>query len=189
MKYAPASEEELQELLKRRPMSLRLFFRRYFMGEATESLYTKDELREKLEWDDDEIEINARRIDMIKLELDFNAEGLREQFQKVAPIIALFALIIAFNINGGAKSTTVDVVSVAAMIALWVQSPRFKIFLFRRRPDAGLRIGRIKSQLDEYHYYYCWVARREQTLHVGEVLVFIVTLVAVVALNYVAKAM
>lgn len=188
MKYEPASEEELRELLKRRPMSLRLFFRRYFMGGGTEMLYTADELREKLEWDDDETEINNQRIDMMKLELSLNIEGLREQFQKVAPIIALFALIIAFNINGGAKSTTVTVVSIAASVALWVQSPRFKIFLFRRRPDAGLRVGRLKSQLDMYHYYYLWVSRREQTLHAGEVLVFIVTLVAIIALGYVAEA-
>jgi hypothetical protein len=188
MKYEPASEEELRELLKRRPMSLRLFFRRYFMGGATELSYTKEELRERLEWDDDEIEINDQRIELMKAEWSLNVEGLREQFQKVSPIIALFALIIAFNINGGAKPITVKVVCIAAALALWVQSPRLKILLFRRRPDAGLRIGRIKSQFDIFHHYYVWVCRREQTLHVGEVLVFIVTLVAIIALGYITEA-
>jgi hypothetical protein len=188
MTYAPASEGELRELLRRRPMTLRLLFRRYIMGNATEALYTKEEIREKLNWDESEVGLNERRIEMMLFELGLNVEGLREQFQKVAPIIALFALMIAFNMTGGAKSTTVTVVCIAAMIALWVQSPRGKIFQFRRRPDSGIRIGEIKSQLDRYYYYYLWVSRREQTLHAGEVLVFLVTLVAIIALGYVANA-
>ena len=188
MAYTPASAGELQELLRRRPMTSKLFFRRYLMGNATEVPYTPEELREKLNWDDSETERNAERIEMMQLELDLNVQGLREQFQKVAPIIALFALMIAFNMTGGAKSTTVTVVCIAAMIALWVQSPRLKIFQFRRRPDAGTRIGSVQSQFDRYYYYYLWVSRREQTLHVGEVLVFIVTLVAIFALGFVASA-
>jgi hypothetical protein len=188
MTHAPASEGELRDLLRRRPMSPRLFFGRYIMGNATETPYTKEEIREKLDWKEEEEELNERRIEMMQYELGLNVEGLREQFQKVAPIIALFALMIAFNMTGGAKATTVAVVCIAAMIALWVQSPRGKIFQFRRRPDSGIRIGQITSQLDRFYYYYLWVSRREQTLHAGEVLVFLVTLVAIFALGYVANA-
>ena len=71
------------------------------------------------------------------------------------------------------------------MIAIWVQSPRLKIFGFARRPDSGLRIGAIKSQLDEYDYIYQWLVRREQTLQAAEVLVFLVTLIGIAALAYV----
>jgi|GEM_PF-5983907 len=188
MTHGPASHGEVDELLGRRPMTPALFFRRYLMGNATETLLTQNELRTKLNWDDDATEVNGRRIEIIQDELKATMDGLREQFAKVASIIALFALLIAFGMNGPAKARTVLVVCIAVIIAVWVQSPRLKIFEFRRRADSGLRIGAITTQFDRFYYYYAWLNRREQTLHVAEVLMFIVTAAAIFALIYVASA-
>lgn len=188
MTHDPASHDELRDLLSRRPMNLTLFFKRYLMGNATELAFTPDELRDEIDWKDDETDINDLRLEIIQDELKFTMDGLREQFAKVASIIALFALLIAFGLNGPAKERTVAVVCVAVIIAVWVQSPRLKIFQFRRRADSGVRIGAITTQFDRYYYYYTWLNRREQTLHVAEVLVFAVTMTAVVALTYVAVA-
>ena len=180
------SRDELLELLGRRPAGIGPLFRRYVLGRSTEKPLTKEELKEKLDWKDDETDENDRRIRLMRDELVFNMEGLREQFMKVGGVIALFALMIAFSLSGTAKEKTVVVICIAAALALWVQSPRLKIFGFRRRVDAALRVGAVKSQLDEYYYLYSWVNGREQTLHAAEVLVLQVTAVAIFALGYVA---
>ena len=179
------SAQELQELFARRPAGIRQLFRRYILGRPTEKALTPDELKKKVGWEDKETEINERRVRIARDELMFTMEGLREQFAKVASIIALFALLLAFNLSDNTKGKTVAVVAMAAIVAIWVQSPRLKIFGFRKRPDSGVRIGAVKTTFDEYYYWYSWLNRREETLHAAEVLVFQTTVIAVLALVYV----
>ncbi len=180
------SREELRALLGRRPRGVKALLQCYLMSNPTEKPLSKEELAKRLNWDASKTDINARRIRIIRDELVFTMEGLREQFAKVGAIIALFALMIAFSLDGSAQRKTVQVVCVAAMIGLWVQSPRLKIFAFRRRADSGLRVGEIETDLDEYYYLYIWLLSREQTLHAAEVLVWLVSLVGILSLGYVA---
>lgn len=184
--FAKGSRDELRSLLGRRPTGPRALFQRYIMGRGTEEPLSKDVLAAKLGWDENEETINARRLRIIRDELGLTMEGLREQFAKIATFLTLFGLVIAFSLSGPAKDKTVLVVCLAAVVAVWVQSPRLKIFGFRKREDSGLRVGAILTDLDEYHYVYCWLLRREETLHAAEVLVWGISIVGIATLGYLA---
>lgn len=181
----PGSREELRELLSRRPFTAKGLVKRYLFGLPTEVPLSKEELAKKLNWDESKSKINERRIRLIRDALLLTMEGLPEQFAKVAGPIALFGLLIAFSLDGTAPRKILVVICAAAIIALWVQSPRLKIFHFRKRPDSGERVGAIQNDLDEYYYLYLWLLRREETLHTAEVLVFLITGVGILALGFV----
>ena len=184
-----AGQSESNELLPpRRPRGLRVILARYFMGQSTERPYSADELRRRIGWNDEEKDLNSRRIEHVQNELRVTMDGLREQFAKIAALIALLALMLAFGLTGNEKELTTRVLCLAAVVAVWVQAPRFKVFTFRTREDSGLRIGGMKTQFDEFYYFYKWNCRREETLHTAEVLVFVASVCTIIALLYVSFA-
>jgi hypothetical protein len=182
------AEKEVLVLLQRREGGrLRRFRKRFLMGNEPGRLLTKAELRKRLSWDESQTRLNDYRIEAIKTEWQATADNLRDQFAKVGVTIALLGFIIGLGLRDTADDRNrlaIQLVCSLAIVALWAQSPRGKIFRFRKRQDAGLRTGSIKSQFDLFYYYYDWTVRRESTTNAIEVLLFIVTILASGVLGY-----
>ena len=162
-------------------------FARYITGRAPEIPFTKDQLRAKLKWNEATPEQNARRLGVLKAEFAANDTIMNKQFDKTSALVATLGFIIAAltiaHISG--INTAIKVICLAAIPALWALAPRFKVFRFFKREDAGLRAGAVLTEWDEYWYWYCWNFRRENTTNVIEVLLLFAIIITIVALGFV----
>jgi tetrahydromethanopterin S-methyltransferase subunit G len=166
----------------------RRLYHRYVMGDSSWGILPEDELQAQLNWDDSETEANNLRLQAIQAELQATEGILVQQFGKIGALIALLGFVIAIGLSrqNADNTLTLKVVCLAAIYAVWAQSPRLKVFFrFRKREDAGLRTGNITTQWKAFYYAYCWLVRREHTTNAIEALVIVATFLTIIALGFV----
>jgi hypothetical protein len=165
----------------------RRWLNRYILGRSPETPFTKEELYEELNWANTSPEENRRRLDVLKAEFAVNDSIMNKQFDKTSALVSALSFIIAALTIGhfGGTGAAIKMICIAAMPALWAVAPRFKVLGFFKREDSGLRTGAVKTDWDEYYYWYAWNFRRENTTNVIEVLLLAAVVLTIIALGFV----
>jgi len=162
--------------------------RRYVIGAAPAPPLTKDQLFQEIAWGQQSNVQHGRALAALKDEFANATSNMNQQFAKLATLATFLGFVLAgLGIAGhGAYRIAIVPFGIAAIVILWAQSPRLKVFQFAAREDAGLRCGRVMDDQEEYWYIYQRMIRREHTLDVIEKLVLAGTLLAITAILIIA---
>ena len=162
-----------------RRRSVRELFRLVFLGRSAPQI-TKEEFFEQRGLD--EGVSYERQIRLMREQLVFEMERLREQFMKVGALITFFGLFFVYGLTGKPKAAIVAAVCIGSIFALYAQMPRYKALVNLVQPEDHLGVVlEIQDDRDELYYVYAWKARRQDTTAVAEFVLYVATVMAAIA--------
>lgn len=159
--------------------SARRMFNLYIRGIAPASK-PEAEVRSATNWDGISKKKRRRLLTIQLHRLDVARVNLNKQFDKNGPLMTLLVLLLGFvtvSTIHGAYRLVILPVGLAAVLILWAQSPRFKVFRAQKEEAP-----QFSNSWDEYWYYYQRRHRCDYTLVAVERLELVGTLFAIVAI-------